>query len=547
MLFPPQWTRIHCRIVRPTAAIPPRAGDSETGNPMKKKVVLFMPLRYDKTITHLSTNQALPLELLAISGPLLEDGFDVVIVDANVEEDYLTKVCDQCRGALCLGISAIFGYQVYDGYRTAMAVRESHPEIPIVWGGWFPSTEPKILFREGVTDFVVVGQGEETFRELAASLKNGDTQEGLKGIVYRQEGGLVRTEARSPMPLHRFPLLPFHLIDYEPYVDLDPKLALPRMTFASYNFEVFRKDRIRAFWYYSSWGCPNDCKFCASSGVTNRRIVFLPIPRMLDHLTELHKKHGFDLLFLADANFFLVPSRIRAFCQGLLERNLAISWTATAEARSLLRMEETDWTAIKESGCIAVLIGAESASPETLERIRKPVSPGDVEGCIRNAEKHDIAVNCNYIIGFPGESEDSIEATLRQARMLKKQYPRLAIAINPFWPLPGSASYPEAIDMGYQPPETLEAFADILDWRTNPDLYPFADRFIRRLSLMEAYQYWAYYAEIGGGAKGVLKQFLRWAGLLRFKMGFFSLPIELIAFDYSRNLYHRLKRMAGTP
>jgi radical SAM superfamily enzyme YgiQ (UPF0313 family) len=315
------------------------------------------------------------------------------------------------------------------------------------------------------------------------------------------------------------------------------------MTFASYDFEVFHKDRIRAFWYYASWGCPNDCKFCASSGVTRRRIVFQPIPRVLDHLTELHQKHGFDLLFLADANFFLVPSRIRAFCRGLIERNLKISWSATAEARSLMRMEEVDWAEVKRSGCIGILIGAESASPETLEQIRKPVSPEEVDGSIRIAERHGIAINCNYIIGFPGESEASIQATFRKARILKNQYPRLPIALNPFWPLPGSASCREAVKRGYRPPDTLEAYADILDWRANPDLYPFADRFIKRLSLMEAYQYWGYYAEIGGGAKGLIKRFLRRASLLRYRIGFFSLPIELVAFNYCRNSYHRLRSM----
>ncbi len=504
-----------------------------------------MPLRYDKEMTHLSSNQALPLELLALSGPLLARGFEVVIVDANVEEDYLARVRDECRDALCLGISSIFGYQVYDGYRTASEVRGHHPELPIVWGGWFASTDPDILFREGVADFVVVGQGEGTFLELAAALENGQEPTDVKGIVYPQEKGLVRTEPRAPSSLERFPPLPFHLIDYEPYVDLDPELVLPRMTFASYGFEVFRKERIRAFWYYSSWGCPNDCKFCSSAGVTGRRIVFLPIPRMLDHLAELHGEYGFDMLFLADANFFLVPSRVRAFYRGLIERNLPISWSATAEARTLLRLEEKDWEELKRSGCIGILIGAESATPETLKQIRKPVSPEEVDACVRVAERHGIAINCNYIIGFPGESEESIQATFEKARDLKNRYPRLPIALNPFWPLPGSASYPEAVKMGYRPPQTLAAYEDILDWRTNPDLYPFADRFIRQLSLMEAYQYWGYYAQMGNGAKGLVKRGLRWAGRLRYRIGFFSLPFELIAFEASRNLYHRLKRTAG--
>jgi radical SAM superfamily enzyme YgiQ (UPF0313 family) len=264
---------------------------------------------------------------------------------------------------------------------------------------------------------------------------------------------------------------------------------------------------------------------------------------MLDHLTELHDTHEFDLLFLADANFFLVPSRTRAFCQGLIKRNLRISWTATAEARSLLRMAEKDWAEIKRSGCIGLFVGAESASEETLEKIRKPVTTGEVEECVRLCEKYGIAANCNYIIGFPGESAKSIQATFREVRILKTKYPRVSIPMNTYWPLPGSALYPEAIKMGYQPPETLEAFAKISDWRTN--LYPIANRFRRKLFLMEAYQYWGYYAEIGGGLGRPFKQCLQWAGLLRYRIGFFSWPIELLAFEHSRNFYHRLRRLVS--
>jgi hypothetical protein len=207
-------------------------------------------------------------------------------------------------------------------------------------------------------------------------------------------------------------------------------------------------------------------------------------------------------------------------------------------------MEERDWEAVKRSGCIGVFVGAEAAGPETLEKIRKPVTTGEVEECARLCEKYGIAANFNYIIGFPGESEESIQATLRQVRILKRKHPRVSIPTNTFWPLPGTELYPQAIKMGYQPPETLEAFANISDWRTN--LYPIADRFRRKLSLMEVYQYWGYYAEIGGGVGGLFKRCLRWAGLLRYRIGFFSWPIELLAFEYTRNFYHRLRRLVST-
>ena len=130
------------------------------------RVVLFVPRRDDPARGEPYSADVLPLEVLTVAGGPVRDGFEVVLIDAMVEEDPIARVLEACEGALCFGSTAIVGPQVGDGKRVAEAVRARHPELPMVWGGWFPSVAPAMYFEAGLADAVVVGQGELTFSEL---------------------------------------------------------------------------------------------------------------------------------------------------------------------------------------------------------------------------------------------------------------------------------------------------------------------------------------------------------------------------------------------
>ena len=69
-------------------------------------------------------------------------------------------------GALLLASSCILGFQVTHGARVAKAVRERFPDLPIIWGGWFPSVVPELYLQEGIADAVGLGQGELTFGDV---------------------------------------------------------------------------------------------------------------------------------------------------------------------------------------------------------------------------------------------------------------------------------------------------------------------------------------------------------------------------------------------
>ena len=144
----------------------------------KNKIVLFLPHRADPSRGERFSADLLPLELLQIASGPVADGFEVVMIDAMIEPDYLRKIDEACEGALLFASSCILGYQVYDGYVAAKMVREKHPDLPIIWGGWFPSVTPELYIEQGIADAVGIGQGELTFRDVVNCVASGGEPRG---------------------------------------------------------------------------------------------------------------------------------------------------------------------------------------------------------------------------------------------------------------------------------------------------------------------------------------------------------------------------------
>ena len=192
----------------------------------KKKIVLFLPHRADPTRGEMFSADLLPLELLQIASGPVADGYDVVMIDAMIEPDYIAKVLEACDGALCFASSCILGYQVYDGYIVAKAVREKYPNLPIIWGGWFPSVIPQMYLDAGIADAVGIGQGELTFREVVQALDSGVDLATVPGLAVKRDGRVIYTDHRAVVGFDKFEPVPWHLLEYERYADLQTQPCL---------------------------------------------------------------------------------------------------------------------------------------------------------------------------------------------------------------------------------------------------------------------------------------------------------------------------------
>jgi len=446
----------------------------------KKRIVLFLPHRADPDEGVRVAADLLPLELLQIAAFPEREGYECHIVDAMVHDDYMRRLMDLCDGALCFASSCILGFQVTHGARVARAVRERFPDLPIIWGGWFPSVQPELYLKEGIADAVGLGQGEITFQEVVHALDAGEPLESVPGLVLQRDGQPVYTEHRAVVGFDKIPDVPWHLIDFEEYVarQNDPGPWKMRHKYPD-PWDMPPGTPVRGFSYFSSFGCPEPCTFCCSPMVTERRWKAIPGKLLAERLAECHERFQFNVMRFQDANFGVAEKRSNEFCEELVAQGAPYWWSGTYEIETIMRYKEASLDLLQESRCHMVSLGAEAGSEEQQEKIKKKIKIDHIAEALKALYDRKITTGTSWIIGYPAESRESMLATIRQAAEMKYRFPRAASDIFPFRPIPGTEDFDTAVKMGYQPPKTLEDWGACLEYRYEFDDLQLPDDVIR--------------------------------------------------------------------
>lgn len=433
----------------------------------RKRIVLYYPQqRADcREPPFCRLTQDMPVALLAIAAGPVADGYEVIVIDGTRywPDEAHRRVLEACEGALLYATTGILGHQIIDGLACSRKVKARHPRLPAFIGGWFASAAPGMQLQTGLYDAVALGQGEITFLEIVRAMDAGEELDGIHGLALMRDGRVIRTPARKMVGWDRLPNLPWDLIDPESY--REPQLReRDRGTVGT----AFGPGRPRfEISYFASYGCPHDCTFCCSPGVTGRGWKAMPAERMLDDLAELKARWDFDGVSMLDANYGVKEDRARDVAEGMLNRGLRFSYYTYFEAASVLGYRPSTLDAMAESGMYGCVLGGEAGTEETLARIRKPSSGDETLRAGIELEKRGMSSLISYMIGFPGESTDSMYATLEQARRVAAACPRTRVEVWPFRPLPGTVEYDRAIEAGFRPPATLEEWGRAGDYWTD--------------------------------------------------------------------------------
>ncbi len=319
-------------------------------------------------------------------------------------------------------------------------VKQNYPKIPTIWGGWHPSLFPKeTLVQEFSVDITVQAQGEETFGELVTFFEHGGDLKNIKGITFRKEGELIQNPGRILKNMNELPMVNYDLIPVETYYKLKGKRQLD---------------------YISSTGCNFRCTFCADPFVFGRSWTGIEPERLVAELKHWHQKYPFNDLNFQDETFFTHRKRTLGFAQCLIDSGLKISWAGTLRADQSSRISEEEFSLIVRSGLRRVLIGVESGSQEMLDWLKKDIKLTQVYEAAERCKKHNVAVNFPFIVGFPGESDESVKTSLKVAQYLHSLHPSFHTPVFYFKPYPGSAITQEVVNQGYKLPESIEEWSD---------------------------------------------------------------------------------------
>jgi anaerobic magnesium-protoporphyrin IX monomethyl ester cyclase len=442
-----------------TAASAGLAGGAEAPRPAQRlKVVLYNPRAVFFTM---------PLALLAIGSELDPDLYEVVIIDGRFEPDVEQAIRSHVVGALCLGVTVLTGAPISDALQVSRIAKSARADLPVVWGGWHPSMFARECLLEHCVDVTVRGQGEETFTEIVARLAQGRSLEGCLGCTVRLTNGtIVENPARPLAPVDKFRAHDYGLIPVERYFELKGKRQLD---------------------YISSQGCNFRCAFCSDPFVYGRKWVGLEPTRMALRLKELWDRYHFDDVNFQDETFFTRAQRVRELADRIVESGMKITWAATMRADQGVRLPDEVWARCKQSGLRRLLVGVESGSNEMLKRIKKDIKIEQVFQTAERMLKYDIAGHFPFIVGFPDESDASIQATLDCAKRLRALSPDFLTPIYYFKPYPGSELVIEAVARGFRLPQTLDAWSafDYVAGLPGPWVSPEKFRLIERFKFFQ--------------------------------------------------------------
>lgn len=416
---------------------------------LKRKVVLFYP-PYD--------GPALgpPLCMLSLAAPLLEQGFDVVLVDGAIEPDMSQKIVKECSDALCLGISVLTGPMITSALNVARDVKQQYPGLPIIFGGWHPTLSPEQTLKNDLVDVVVRGQGEITLLELVQRYQAGEGLEGINGISYKQGNSQVHAPERAVARLSDLPAPAYHLADFDAYE---------------------RVSGMRKLTYATSVGCPYACNYCTDTVFYHRRFNAYGANHVVDELVDLVKKYRIEEVALLDSNFPVDVKRAVEIARGIYESGVRFSWTFQASTDFLSRMSDDEVRILGASGVRFMGFGTESTSESVLKLMNKRHQRlNELYETARKAELGGIRVSFNLIFGYPGETEKDRIETLQTMNEIAQKHRNVSFSPNIFTPYPGIPIWPQLKEMGVKEPESLEEWSglplgkNILPWLRGAEL-----------------------------------------------------------------------------
>ena len=182
--------------------------------------------------------------------------------------------------------------------------------------------------------------------------------------------------------------------------------------------------------------------------------------RIGEEIHDLQQRYAFDDLAFQDETFFTHAARVDALAEQFLRRRLRLTWTATLRADQACRLGDELFAKAVRSGLRRVMVGVESGSQAMLDRLQKDMKLDQVRIAAEMCTRHGVGAIFNFIVGFPGESPESMQATLALAKSLRRSNPAFETPIFYYRPYPGNPMATQSAAQGYVFPNGLEAWAD---------------------------------------------------------------------------------------
>ncbi len=366
-----------------------------------------------------------PLDLMMISGYLKNKGFDNTLLDANASKRAIDDVREFIKEA---NPDVVFfstsTCTIYKDLLVAKVAKELNPSITTVAIGTHVMALPEDTFNESTHLDIIIYSSE--WEQVSLNIvKNMSDLKNARGIFFRKyDGEVVRTNLQSPINNLDDLGFPSHdKLEKEIYSDPTTERSPKTMVMGQKS-------------------CINNCSFCCQPAFFGAPTIR---KRSVKHFLEELKwvrQLGFKEVMFNDATLTADMDWATTLFEGMIKNNIALTWNCSTRAE---RVNREILKLMKKAGCHTIALGMESVDSEVLKNIRKNIKPEQISEAVSLIREYGINTIVYCVVGFPGETKESIKKTISFLKTLDTTFITLGIAV----PAPGTDFYKYVEGNGY--------------------------------------------------------------------------------------------------
>jgi len=389
------------------------------------KVALIWPYGNDYTYSiplglgYLVSNGKTPgIEIRIFDGTLYDAPYS-----AAMFRNFLVSYRPDIVGVSCWSKTFPETLQILD------LVKSLLPDAITVLGGIHPTVYGEKTIETGVTDYILAGESELTFRAFINNVNNPEILSKIPGLIARGTPRDINNPPCPPMDLDCIALPDYRAIGLTKYFDKGYR----------YFSGTARNAPI-----WMTRGCPYECQFCSAPLINGKKIRMHSVEYGIEWIDMLYKDFGVRHINIIDDNFTFYSDFTNSFCEALIKKKFK---DLTIYAANGIRAQRTDFETLKlmkRAGWKTISVAPESGSRHVLELMKKELDPDMWVSKVRDIRAAGLRAHGLFLFGYPGETIEDLQETERLLRRCNFD----SVGIQYFQPMPGTPIYDDLVGRG---------------------------------------------------------------------------------------------------
>lgn len=378
-----------------------------------RKKILFITPPYHCGVVEVA-GRWIPLNFVYLAGAAREAGLDAEIYDAMTKAHGYAEIEQRLRASAfdVIATTAITS-TINDALKTLALVKKLKPEAITIIGGIHPTfCYEEVFATSDAVDYIVCGEGEVTLQALLTALEEGSDVATVPGIAFRRDGQVIKTAKRC----------------FRESLD-DLPAAWDLIHWPDYKYFVIPDSRLGAI--STSRGCDHDCIFCSQQKFWEQSWRSREPQKVAEEIRYLYQTFGVNVFLITDEYPTKDQDRWESLLDMIITMDLPVYLLMETRVADIVRDRDILWK-YRKAGIVHIYIGIEATDQVTLDLIKKELDVDQSKLALDLIHEQGIITETSFVLGFPDETRQSIERTLKLAQYYNPDNAHF-LAITP-WP-----------------------------------------------------------------------------------------------------------------